>query len=111
MINRFITHRIFIFPPYLTLGHPSVTKRSVLAILHKAEAIYGPLNRPLAKAGSDRTGPERIGPDGIDKKRTGSITKSPPKSRRSPDNVLKTGKVEFCAFLSCVAVSSFIETR
>ena len=29
----------------------------------------------------------------------------------SLDNVLKTGKVEFCAFLSWVVVSSFIETR
>ena len=26
--------------------------------------------------------------------------------RRSPDNVLKRGEVEFCAFLSCVVVSS-----
>ena len=40
-----------------------MTKRSVLAILHKAEAIYGPLNRPLAKAGSDRTGLDKNGSD------------------------------------------------
>ena len=33
--------------------------------------------------------------------------KIPAKSRRSPDNVLKRGEVEICAFLSCVVVSSF----
>ena len=47
--------------------------------------------------GPDRTGSARIGSVRIDETRTGSIT---------PDNVLK-----FCAFLSCVVVSSFIETR
>ena len=49
------------------------------------------------RIGSDRIGQDRTGSDRIDKTRTGSIT---------PDNVLK-----FCAFLSCVVVSSFIETR
>ena len=37
--------------------------------------------------------------------------KIPAKSRWSPDNMLKAGEVEFCAFLSFVVVSSFIETR
>ena len=35
--------------------------------------------RPLAKSGSDRIGPDRIGFDWIDKTRSGSITKSLPK--------------------------------
>ena len=51
---------------------------------------------PLA-IGKSRIGPDRTGSDRIDKTLTESIT---------PDNVL-----EFCAFLSCVVVSSFIETR
>ena len=100
MINRFTTHRTFIFPLYLTLGHPSVTKRSVLAILLEAEAIYGP---SLAKSRSGRIE--------SDWQNTVQINNEiPAKSRGSPDNVLNTGKVEFCAFLSCVVVSSFIET-
>ena len=41
--------------------------------------------------------PDRIVPDRIDKTGTGLVT---------PDKALK-----FCAFLSCVVVSSFIETR
>ena len=58
--------------------------------------------RPLAKpgpdgTGRDRSGADRIGSDRIDKTQTGSIT---------PENML-----EFCAFLSCVVVSSFIKTR
>ena len=49
---------------------------------------------------------------GSDLQKTDRINnKIPAKNRRSPDNVLKTGKVEFCAFLSWVVVSSFIETR
>ena len=37
--------------------------------------------------------------------------KIPAKSRWSPANMLKAGEVEFCAFLSFLVVSSFIETR
>ena len=63
------------------------------------------------RTGSDRTGPYQIGSDRIDKARTTSVTKFPTKRRRSPDNVLKSGEVEFCVFLPCVVVSSFIETH
>ena len=66
------------------------------------DVFRSPNSSPLSavgktRTGPDRTGPDRTGPDRIDKTRTGSIT---------PENVL-----EFCAFLSCVVVSSFIETR
>ena len=59
--------------------------------------------------GSDWTGSNRIGSDWqtLDWINNKIIVKS----RRSPDNVLKRVEVEFCAFLSCVVVSSFIESH
>lgn len=66
-------------------------------------------SKAVGKIRIGRTRPVQIGSDW---QKTDWINKRiPSKSRRSPDNALKTGEVEFCAYLSCVVVSSFVQTR
>ena len=91
----------FVNPIHAVLRH-----RDMIPICDGAVII-----RPFAKPGSDRIRPEsdRIRPDQIGSDRIGSDwqntdwinNKIPTKSRRSPDTVLKAGKVDFCVPSKC----------